>query len=335
MQVRVGCGVKLSVETRHVALKAPIEVAFGTLSGLDTIEVAIAVNGAVGRGECCPMAIYGQDARSTLEEIERVRPAIETGALDRVGLQAALPARSARNALDCAFWDLEAKLAGRSVWTMAGLEPPAAIASDVTIGILTPEATMRAAEACREASAIKLKLGGRHDLECVQAIRAVLPEVPLFVDVNAGWTLETLNRLAPALAEAGVFMIEQPLPAADDVLLDGYDGAVPLCADESCHDRTDLDRLQERFDYVNIKLDKTGGLTEALALAEAARRRGFRLMTGCMLGTGLAMAPAYMVASLCEVVDLDAPLAVKDPAQAGLRHDGRQVHLFGADLWGA
>jgi L-alanine-DL-glutamate epimerase-like enolase superfamily enzyme len=326
--------VKLAVRKKHIGLKAPFRVAFGTISGLETIEVRAELDGIVGRGECCPMAIYDQTPRSTLLEIEALRPAVESGAVDRAMLQTVMPARSARNALDCALWDLEAKLNGRSVWDLAGLAAPRAIPSDVTIGILPPEETARAAEGCRNASAIKLKLGSEYDLDCVRAVRSVLPSVTLFVDVNAGWTLERLNRLAPDLADAGVFMIEQPLPPDDDILLDGYNGAVPLCADESCHDRTDLDRLVGRFDYINIKLDKAGGLTEALALAEAARARGFRLMVGCMLGTGLAMAPAYMIASLCEVVDLDAPLVVKDPDDAGLRHDGRLVHLFGPDLWG-
>jgi L-alanine-DL-glutamate epimerase-like enolase superfamily enzyme len=335
MQNQDGAFVKLSARKNYIELREPVEVAFGIIAGLETIEVRAEQDGMVGRGECCPMAIYGQTAESALLEIEAVRPVIERGALDRAALQAEMPARSARNALDCALWDLEAKLAGRSVWDMAGLDAPDTIASDVTIGILPPAETARAAQACRGASTIKLKLGGEHDIECVRAVRSVLPSVALFVDVNAGWTLERLNRLAPDLADAGVFMIEQPLPPDDDVLLDGYEASVPLCADESCHDRTDLDRLAGRFDFINIKLDKTGGLTEALALAEAARARGFRLMAGCMLGTGLAMAPAYMVASLCEVVDLDAPLIVKDRTHAGLRHDGCSVHLFGADLWGS
>lgn len=327
--------MKLSVEEKFISLTAPLHVAFGTIDGLGTIEVQIGHDGFVGRGECCPMMIYGQTPESTLAEIESLRPRIESGALDRASLQKEMSARSARNAIDCALWDLESKLSGRSVWDLAGLDAPARIASDVTIGILSPEETARAAEACRGAAAVKLKLGGAQDLGCLEAVRSVLPSVPLFVDVNAGWSLERLNEMAPLLAEFGVFMIEQPLPAGDDALLDSYEGAIALCADESCHDRADLDRLAGRYDYVNIKLDKAGGLTEALALAAEAKARGFRLMVGCMLGTGLAMAPAYVIASLCEIVDLDAPLVVGNPADAALRHDGRFVHLFGPDLWGA
>jgi L-alanine-DL-glutamate epimerase-like enolase superfamily enzyme len=326
--------VKLSVTTREVALSQTFRVAFGTISAMQVVEVRAEQDGVVGRGESCPMSIYNQAAKSTVLEIEGVVSALEQGELDRAGLQRALPARAARNAVDCALWDLEAKLAGRSVWDLAGLAAPATIASDVTIGILSPDETVAAAEAHRDASMIKLKLGGEQDLDCVRALRSVLPDVPLFVDANCGWTLDGLNTIAPALAEAGVFMIEQPLPQGADHLLDGYNKAVPLCADESCHDRSDLDRLAGRYDVVNIKLDNTGGLTEALALAREARSRGFRPMVGCMIGTGIAMAPAYVVASLCEVVDLDAPLIVRDPADAGLRHDGRLLHNFGPDLWG-
>lgn len=326
--------MKISVSKRFIALEEPFRVAFGTIFGLDVVEVEVSDGDVIGRGECCPMGIYGQDADSTLAEIEAIAPRLINGDLDRLTLQSAMPARSARNALDCALWDLEAKRSGRSVWDVAGLRAPVTITSDVTIGIMSPEATAKFAATLRDASMIKLKLGGEADLECVAAVRSVLPEVPLFVDVNAGWTLERLNLLSPRLADAGVFMIEQPLPPQDDHLLDEYNHAVRLCADESCHDRADLDRFVGRYDYVNIKLDKTGGLTEGLALAEAAKAKGFRLMVGCMLGSGLAMAPAYVVASLCEVVDLDVPLIVKDRADAGVHHDGQRLHRFTAELWG-
>jgi L-Ala-D/L-Glu epimerase len=326
--------VKLSARRKYIGLKTPFRVSFGTIDGLETVEVCAEHDGVVGRGECCPMAIYGQDAESTALEIEAFAAALKGEELTRASLQALMPAGSARNALDCALWDLEAKLTGRSAWELAGLEAPRMIASDVTIGIMPLAETVRAAEACRDASMIKLKLGSEDDIACLHAVRSVLPSTPLFVDVNAGWTLEELNRMAPALAAADVFMIEQPLPPDQDEMLDDYRGAVPLCADESCHVRADLDRLAGRFDYINIKLDKAGGLTEALALAAAARERGFRLMVGCMLGTGLAIAPAYLVASLCEIVDLDAPLIVNDPIDAGVRHDGSHLHLFGPQTWG-
>lgn len=326
--------MEISIRKRLIALKEPFRVAFGTLEGLDVVEVTLRDGASVGRGECCPMYIYGQDAASTIAEIEAIAPRIASGEIDRLSLQQALPSQSARNAIDCAFWDLEAKRSGQSVWELAGIIAPETIESDTTIGIMSPDATASKAATLRHATTIKLKLGGEADLECVAALRSVLPDVPLFVDANAGWTLDDLNARAPVLADAGVFMIEQPLPPGDDLLLDGYNRAVPLCADESCHDRSDLDRLTGRFDYINLKLDKTGGLTEALALTEAARTRGFRLMVGCMLGSGLAMAPAYVVASQCEVVDLDLPLLVRDREDAQVTHDGKRLHRFHAGVWG-
>lgn len=326
--------MNLSVYKKHIALKQPFRVSFGTIAGLDVVEVALRHEGLVGRGECCPMQIYGQSADTTIAEIEAIAHLFEGGGMDRATLQAVMPSKSARNAVDCALWDLEVKLSQRSVWDMAGLASPETIASDVTIGILSPAETASFAQTLQGATMIKLKLGGEQDLECVRAVRSVLPDTPLFVDVNAGWTLERLNEMAPRLADANIFMIEQPLPPEDDHLLDQYNRAVPLCADESCHDRSDIARLVGRYDYLNIKLDKSGGLTEALALAAAGREQGFGLMVGCMLGTGLAMAPAYVVASLCDVVDLDAPLIVKDPAHAAVRHDGRQLHRFDSGLWG-
>jgi L-alanine-DL-glutamate epimerase-like enolase superfamily enzyme len=326
--------MKVFAQKQFVDLKEPFRVAFGIITGLDIVEVRIERDGLVGRGECCPMSIYRQTPDAALAEIAAIAPAIQRGEVDRIALQDALPARSARNALDCAFWDLEAKASGRSVWDLAGIGRVATIVSDVTIGILSPEESFRAAAKLDQPAMIKLKLGGERDLDCLRAVRAARPDTPLFVDVNAGWTLDQLNERAPMLAEAGVFMIEQPLPPNDDALLDGYNRLVPLCADESCHDRSDLPRLHGRFDYINNKLDNTGGLTEALALVEAGRDQGFRLMVGCMLATGLAMAPAYLIASLCDVVDLDAPLIVKHAAHAGIRHDGRLLHDFDAELWG-
>jgi L-alanine-DL-glutamate epimerase-like enolase superfamily enzyme len=326
--------VKLSVATRQLPLKETFRVAFGTIASVEVIQVRAEHEGAVGQGECCPMWIYDQTPESTRQEIESLVPRLERHELDRTSLQSALPARAARNALDCALWDLEAKLARRSIWDLTGLDEPSTISSDVTIGILSPDDTAARADGLRDAPMIKLKLGGEHDLDCVHAVRSVLPDVPLFVDVNCGWTLDRLNALAPALADAGVFMIEQPLPREQDDRLHLYNRALPLCADESCHDRSDLDRLADRFEYVNIKLDKSGGLTEALALAADARARGLSLMVGCMMGTGIAMAPAYVLASLCEVVDLDAPLVVKNSADAELHHDGRALQAFDRNLWG-
>lgn len=326
--------MKLTALRRRLDLTTPFRVSFGEISGMDVVAVALEGGGVVGRGEACPMPMFGHTAEAVQNELALIAPDIESGAVDRLELQTRLSAGPARNALDCAFWDHEAKRTGRSIWDLTGLTAPAHLASDVTIGIATPEESARLAATHRHAGMIKLKLGGPDDMACVRAVRAVLPTTRLFVDVNGGWTLEQLNALAPELAALEVFMIEQPLPRGQDEQLDGYTGPVPLCADESCQDRADLDRLESRYAYVNIKLDKTGGLTEALALAREAEARGMRLMVGCMMGSGLAMAPAYLVGTLCEVVDLDVSLLLKNPADAAVRHDGRRLSLFDRAVWG-
>ncbi|WP_292057524.1 MULTISPECIES: dipeptide epimerase [unclassified Brevundimonas] len=326
--------MKLTALKRRLDLTTPFRVSFGEISGLDVVAVALEGGGVVGRGEACPMPMFGHTAEAVLNALAAIAPDIEAGRVDRIALQSRLPAGPARNALDCAFWDHEAKAAGRSVWELTGLSAPDQLDSDVTIGIETPEETARLAATHRYAGMIKLKLGGPSDMACVRAVRQTLPDVRLFVDVNGGWTLEQLNALAPELAALDVFMIEQPLPRGEDEQLDGYTGSVPLCADESCQDRSDLDRLEGRYAFVNIKLDKTGGLTEALALAREAEARGMRLMVGCMMGSGLAMAPAYLVGTLCEVVDLDVSLLLKNPADTAVRHDGRRLSLFDRTVWG-
>ena len=326
--------MKLTALKRRLDLTTPFRVSFGEISGLDVVAVALEGGGVVGRGEACPMPMFGHTAEAVLKDLDAIAPDIEAGLVDRITLQSRLPAGPARNALDCAFWDHEAKRTGRSIWDLIGLSAPEHLASDVTIGIETPEETARLAQTHRHAGMIKLKLGGPDDMACVRAVRQVLPTTRLFVDVNGGWTLGQLNAQAPELAALDVFMIEQPLPRGEDEQLDGYAGTVPLCADESCQDRADLDRLEGRYAFVNIKLDKTGGLTEALAMAGEAEARGMKLMVGCMMGSGLAMAPAYLVGTLCEVVDLDVSLVLKNPADAAVRHDGRRLSLFDQSVWG-
>ncbi|MFC5373620.1 dipeptide epimerase [Brevundimonas faecalis] len=326
--------MKLTALKRRLDLTTPFRVSFGEISGMDVVAVALDGGGVTGRGEACPMPMFGHTAEAVLHDLASVAPDIEAGLIDRIELQRRLPAGPARNALDCAFWDHEAKQSGRSIWELTGLKAVDTLDSDVTIGIETPEETARLARTHRHAGMIKLKLGGAHDMACVRAVRETLPATRLFVDVNGGWTLDQLNALAPELAALDVFMIEQPLPRGEDEQIDGYVGSVPLCADESCQDRGDLGRLQGRYAFANIKLDKTGGLTEALALAREARARGMRLMVGCMMGSGLAMAPAYVLGTLCEVVDLDVTLLLKNPADASVRHDGRRLTGFSRDLWG-
>lgn len=326
----------ISVTKHFIRLVRPYTVSFGTIDGLEVIQVEIERDGCRGRGECCPMAIYGQDVPSTIAEIEAFAPRIASGELDRLALLEAMPAGPGRNAIDCALWDWEAKRSGTSVWDLAGIDPIAAVPADVSIGIQSLEDTARDLERFRNTPTIKLKLGSALDIEVVRLARQMLPDTRIFVDVNGAWTLEQLKANAPELERQDIFMIEQPLArgAANDLSLDDYDQGVALCADESCHTRADFDRLAGRYDFVNLKLDKTGGLTEALLAAREAKERGFRLMVGCMLGSDLALAPAYVLATQCEVVDLDLPFNVNDSQMAGMRHDGRQLHTFGPSLWG-
>jgi len=301
-----------------------------------TAEVVVAevIDGPYrGRGESVPYARYGETVDAVQTAIEAMAPEIGAG-IDRVELQAKMPAGAARNALDAALWDIEAKSTGKSVCRLAGLDAPGPLVTAYTISLDTAEAMGRAAAAEAARPLLKIKLTGEGDLERVRAIRAAAPGSRLIVDANEGWSAEQFERYAPDLAGLGVALIEQPLPADEDEALAHLPHAVPVCADESCHTRDGLDRLVGRYEFINIKLDKTGGLTEALALAVAARAQGFRLMVGCMIGTSLAMAPATLVAQQAEFVDLDAPLLLARDRQPGLRYDGSTLYPPKPVLWG-
>ena len=246
-----------------------------------------------------------------------------------------LPPGAARNAVDCALWDLEAKLCGRPVWQLAGLPAPEPLVTAYTLGIDRPERMAEAARAVRDRPLLKIKLAGDGaDLERVRAVRTAAPEARLVVDANEAWNLATYEALAPRLGELGVALLEQPFPAAEDGNLAALPHPVPVCADESCHVTADLERLRDRYDFVNIKLDKTGGLTEALALRQAARAAGFGVMVGCMVGTSLAMAPAFLVAQGADVVDLDGPLLLARDRESGIVYEGSRMLPPPASLWG-
>jgi len=254
--------------------------------------------------------------------------------LDRHELQRAMPPGAARNALDCAFWDLDGKRDDRRVAEMAGLGPMRPLVTAYTLSLDTPERMGEAAAANRDRPLLKLKLTGDGDIERVRAVRRNAPQSRLIVDANEGWNERHLTEVMPALAEFGVELIEQPLPAGADDALARVKRPIPVCADEACHTRDDLDRLDGKYDAVNIKLDKTGGLTEALALADAAASRGFKIMVGCMIGSSLAMAPALLVAQCAAVVDLDGPLLLASDRSPGLRYDGSTVYPPDPALWG-
>ncbi len=276
-----------------------------------------------------PYARYGETLDSVTAQIAAL-PA----AFDRAALQTLLPPGAARNAVDCALWDLEAKQSGRRVWQLAGLAEPGPEVTAYTLSLDTPEAMRAQAAENATRPLLKVKLGQAGDLARIEAVRAGAPHARIVVDANEGWTAETYAALAPALLALGVAMVEQPLPAADDAALADMPRPLPVCADESCHDRASLPALAGRYDMVNIKLDKTGGLTEALALRDAAHAAGLSVMVGCMVGSSLAMAPAVLVAQGAEVVDLDGPLLLARDRDDALRYDHRGVHPPAPELWG-
>ncbi len=286
-----------------------------------------------GHGECEPQDHYGETLDSVLAQINGLRDLLRKG-LSRQSLQELLPAGAARNAVDCALWDLEAKRGGTPAWQLAGLDPPRVLTTVYTISLDTPAAMAEQAAGYRAWPMLKLKLGGGEDVARVQAVRRAAPDPRFIVDANESWDLSHLVAIAGDLKRLGVELIELPLPAGEDGDLAGFESPVPLCADESCHTVESLDGVEGRYEFVNIKLDKTGGLTEALRLARAARERGLRLMTGCMTGTSLAMAPATLIAGLSEFVDLDGPLLLARDRDPAIRYDKGRLYPPPAALWG-
>jgi L-Ala-D/L-Glu epimerase / N-acetyl-D-glutamate racemase len=282
-----------------------------------------------GWGECVPYARYGETLESVEDQIGGLPPVF-----DRDGLMDLLPAGAARNALDCALWDLEAKRAGKRVWELAGLVAPGPEITAYTLSLDTPEKMRAQAEkhACRPL--LKIKLGTPDDMARLEAVRAGAPDAKIIVDANEGWSAEVYTDLAPHLVRLGVALVEQPLPADKDEALIGMERPVPVCADESCHDRGSLPGLKGKYDVINIKLDKTGGLSEALRLREAALAEGYGVMVGCMVGSSLAMAPAVLVAQGAGVVDLDGPLLLAEDRENPLTFDTMGVHPSDAALWG-
>ncbi|WP_371055380.1 N-acetyl-D-Glu racemase DgcA [Rhodosalinus sp. K401] len=284
---------------------------------------------ATGWGECVPYARYDE----TLESVEAEIAGLPDG-IDRAALQEALPPGAARNAVDCALWDWEAKRAGRRVWELAGLPAPGPEITAYTLSLDTPEAMEAQAARHAHRPLLKIKLGTPEDMPRVEAVRRGAPRSRIIVDANEGWSAEVYADLAPHLVRLGVEMVEQPLPAGEDDALAGMARPLPVCADESCHDRASLPALAGKYDMINIKLDKTGGLTEALALRDSARQAGYGIMVGCMVGSSLAMAPAVLVAQGAAVTDLDGPLLLAEDRAAPLAYDETGVHPPAPALWG-
>jgi L-alanine-DL-glutamate epimerase-like enolase superfamily enzyme len=322
--------VKLTVTADIFQLKQVFTIARGSRTEAQVLTVIITENGVTGRGECVPYARYGESLASVTAQINGLKLSIT-----RTALQEALPAGAARNAVDCALWDLEAKQAGVPVWKLAGLDAPKPEITAFTLSLETPDKMEAQARINCARPLLKTKLGGgSEDISRIQAVRKGAPDARIIVDANEGWTPELYAQLAPVLLDLGVEMVEQPLPAGEDDALLQMDRILPVCADESCHDRASLAALAGKYDLVNIKLDKTGGLSEALALRDAAIAAGFGMMVGCMVGSSLAMAPAILVAQGAAFTDLDGPLLLAQDRDCALKFDAQGIHPAPPALWG-
>jgi L-Ala-D/L-Glu epimerase / N-acetyl-D-glutamate racemase len=315
----------------------PIAGSFTISRGAKTeaivVVAEISQGGHTGRGECVPYARYGETPEGVLAAILAMREPLAAG-LDRKSLASAMPAGAARNALDCALFDLEAKASGQRVWTLLDRPAPNPCSTAYTISLGSPETMAEATAKAAHRPLLKIKLGGDGDAERIAAVRRQAPESELIVDANEAWTPDNLERNLAACEAAGVTLVEQPLPAGKDDALARIRRPIAVCADESVHDRASLEGLRDRYDAINIKLDKTGGLTEALAMADAAQALGFEIMVGCMVATSLSMAPAMLIAQQARFVDLDGPLLLAGDRDPGLRYDGSTVYPPDAALWG-
>lgn len=324
---------KVEIFQEKFALREAFTISRGSKTEAQVISVRITDGSHSGRGECVPYARYGETAKSVMEQVQTISPQVMSG-LTRSELQTSMPPGAARNALDCAMWDLSAKQQEKRAWELAGLDEPEALTTAFTLSLDTPEKMQRAAEKNAHRPLLKLKLGSEDDLGRLEAVRGGAPDADIIVDANEGWDAATWLALQEPLKHLGVSMIEQPLPENDDEALLDNDRLVPICADESCHTASDLEKLAGRYDFVNIKLDKAGGLTEALKLREEATKMGFGIMAGCMVGTSLAMAPAMLFAQGAEYTDLDGPLLLAEDRKEKLRYKGSVVFPAKPKLWG-
>lgn len=319
----------LTVIPEAFKLAQAFTISRGSRTEARVLTVRIERRGAVGFGECVPYARYGETLDSVMAQIASLPEDVE-----RSALQSLLPPGAARNAVDCALWDWEAKAAGRRVHAMAGLPEPRPLQITYTLSLDTPERMEEEARKHAWRPLLKIKLGTPDDMPRLEAVRRGAPQSRIIVDANEGWTAEVYSELAPHLIRLGVALVEQPLPAGEDGMLAEIARPLPVCADESCHDREGLAALKGKYDMVNIKLDKTGGLTEALATRAMADGMGFGLMVGCMVGSSLAMAPATLLAQGVPYVDLDAPLLLSEDRAIPLRIDGATLHPPLPALWG-
>ena len=326
-------GLSLTAVEDVFPVAGSFTISRGSRTEIRVVTVTVSDGSHMGCGECVPYARYGETVDGVMEAIIGVASDLREG-LDRHGLQSRLGPGAARNALDCAFWDLEAKRAGKPVWQLAGLSSPKPIETAFTLSLGTPESMREAAAKNADRPLLKVKLGTDNDLGRIEAVRAGAPNSRIIVDANEGWTVEQYLALAPTLVRLGVALVEQPLPAGQDEALRTIARILPVCADESCHDRASLGHLKGKYDAINIKLDKTGGLTEALLMRDAAVASGFDIMVGCMLGTSLAMAPAFFVAQGAAFADLDGPLLLAADRASPIRYEGSMMQMPEPALWG-
>ena len=321
--------MKLAVSRDVFGLVEAFRISRGARTEAHVLMVQIDDDGHRGRGECVPYARYGETLQSVQAQIEGL-----PSPLSRADLPGFLPAGAARNAVDCALWDLEARRSGQRVWQLAGLSKPCPEITAYTLSLDSPQNMRISATRNAHRPLLKIKLGTPDDMARLEAVRAGAPDARIIVDANEGWSADVYGDLAPHLLRLGVEMVEQPLPAGKDDMLAEIERPLPVCADESCHDRASLEALKGKYDMVNIKLDKTGGLTEALALREAARAQGYGIMVGCMIASSLAMAPAVLLAQGAAITDLDGPLLLAQDRENALLFDDAGVHPPTAELWG-
>ncbi len=325
--------VILSVRSERWPIAGAFTISRGSKTEAEVVVATLSDGVHVGRGECVPYGRYGETVAGVAATIAGLAAQIAAG-LDRTALQGALPPGAARNALDCAFIDLEAKRQGRPAYELLELSPPRPRLTAYTISLGTPEQMAAAAAAASARPLLKVKLGAAGDPERIAAVRMAAPHAELIVDANEGWRADDLTANLAACAAVGVTLVEQPLPSSDDAALVALPRPLPLCADESVHDHASLSALVGKYDAVNIKLDKAGGLTAALRLAQEAEAMGFALMVGCMISTSLAIAPALLVAERARWVDLDAPLLLSRDRESGVRYEGSMLHPAASALWG-
>lgn len=324
--------MKMTISTQSWPINGAFTISRGSKTHADVVVVTLEQQGYVGRGECVPYARYGESIEQVMADLETISEQLSQvdSAQD---IQQLLPAGAARNALDCAWWDLHCKQQQQTIWQLLEIEPHE-LTTAFTLSLANPEKMAADAKANQDRPVLKLKLAGEGDIERVTAVRRHAPNAKIIVDANEGWNVDLYNELIPQLKALNVAMIEQPFPADKDHWLDGLERPITLCADESCHGVSSLTKLVGRYDMVNIKLDKTGGLTEALKLKQAAIEQGMQVMVGCMVGSSLGMAPAFVVAQGAQIVDLDGPLLLAQDHPQGFEFDVSTMKVMNPELWG-